>query len=165
MNRLYALRGLTQFAAVTRGFVLLWLWTVALFVSISSSETTPFIRVVGIVISPNGSWAFLKGVKRTYVVAVGEKIGDYVVYCIRPDGVIFKYGSFFFYVPVESGQPESNKHKKPGRGPVTPKSCLRAGPIPNPAAGHGRSRPGPHQREAQRGQRSGLGHRPAGAHL
>jgi len=51
----------------------------------------PQVEVTGMLLSPKGNMAILKGPKRTYIVKAGDKLGDYRVAAIDKKTVTFKF--------------------------------------------------------------------------
>jgi len=60
----------------------------------------PVVQMQGLVLSPTGNKAILKSEKRTYVVAVGDRLGDFKVARVQRNGVTLTQKDHSFEVKL-----------------------------------------------------------------
>ena len=61
-------------------------------------EAPPAVAMQGLVQSATGSRAILKTEKHTFIVAQGDRVGDYTVAQVRPEGVTLKHKDQSFLI-------------------------------------------------------------------
>lgn len=61
----------------------------------------PEVEVVGIVLSPKGNHAIVKGPNSTFLVKTGDKLGDYRVAAVEKRAVVFKFKDKKFPIKME----------------------------------------------------------------